>query len=298
MDSADNSRFSFEIRRFSCKITEARSHTEGGHTMDTKKLKKQLQERLQSPDRLITYDREKETLRIERKDTKKGMTVALPPIVSKWKENNKTIIDEVVYYVEEALNAMGEEKANKHEQNIFPVIRSTSFATESPDDIPLVTDEHTAETRIYYALDSGSTYRLIDERMMKSEGWTREQLKEIALFNVRRLPTAMKKDEVAGNTFYFLNQNDGYDASRILNESFLREMKETVSGEMTVSVPHQDVLIIGDMRNETGYDVLAQMTMSFFTNGNVPITALSFVYDEGELEPIFILAKNRKKERE
>ncbi len=271
---------------------------EGGFTMDTKTLKKQLQDRLQSSERLITYDREKETLRIERKDTKKGMTVALPPIVSKWKENNKTIIDEVVYYVEEALNAMGEEKPNKHEQNIFPVIRSTSFATESPDDIPLITDDHTAETRIYYALDSGSTYRLIDERMMKSEGWTREQLREIALFNVRRLPTAMKKDEVAGNTFYFLNQNDGYDASRILNESFLRDMKETVSGEMTVSVPHQDVLIIGDMRNETGYDVLAQMTMSFFTNGNVPITALSFVYDEGELEPIFILAKNRKKERE
>lgn len=64
---------------------------------------------------------------------------------------------------------------------------------------------------------------------------------------------------------------------------------------MTVSVPHQDVLIIGDIRNETGYDVLAQLTMSFFTNGRVPITALSFIYENKKLEPIFILAKNRRK---
>ena len=41
-------------------------------------------------------------------------------------------------------------------------------------------------------------------------------------------------------------------------------MQAQVEGDMTLSVPHQDVLIIGDIRNETGYDVLAQMTMHFF----------------------------------
>ncbi|HSO58511.1 MAG TPA: DUF1444 family protein, partial [Paenisporosarcina sp.] len=46
-------------------------------------------------------------------------------------------------------------------------------------------------------------------------------------------------------------------------------------------------------RNEAGYDVLAQLTMHFFTVGKVPITSLSFIYEEGDLEPIFIMAKNR-----
>ena len=63
---------------------------------------------------------------------------------------------------------------------------------------------------------------------------------------------------------------------------------------MAVAVPHQDVLIIADLRNEVGYDVLAQMTMSFFTNGLVPITALSFMYENGKLEPIFIMGKNKR----
>jgi uncharacterized protein YtpQ (UPF0354 family) len=35
------------------------------------------------------------------------------------------------------------------------------------------------------------------------------------------------------------------------------------------------------------------MAMSFFANGHVPITALSFLYEDGELEPIFIMGKNK-----
>ena len=129
--------------------------------------------------------------------------------------------------------------------------------------------------------------------MLSQLSLTAEQVREAASFTVKQLPTSIKRDEVSGNIFYFLNQNDGYDASRILNKAFLDEMKAKVEGDMTVSVPHQDVLIIGDIRNEVGYDVLAQMTMHFFTVGAVPITSLSFVYENEKLEPIFILAKNK-----
>ncbi|MGV2549558.1 DUF1444 family protein, partial [Bacillus licheniformis] len=51
------------------------------------------------------------------------------------------------------------------------------------------------------------------------------------------------------------------------------------------------------IRNNSGYDILGQMSMSFFANVTVPITALSFLYDVGKLEPIFILAKNRPKKK-
>ena len=74
-------------------------------------------------------------------------------------------------------------------------------------------------------------------------------------------------------------------------------MEEKVEGRLAISVPHQDVLIFADIKNETGYDILAQVTMTFYTTGLVPITSLSFYYDNGELEPIFILASNRPKER-
>lgn len=263
--------------------------------MDTMKMKRELENRLRSEKRSLKYDRDKETLRIENVLTGKGINVSLPNIVSKWHEKKESAIDEVVYYVEEALDVMGVQQSMSGKENlIFPVIRSTSFPIESSDGIPFFTENHTAETRIFYALDLGSTYRLIDEVMLEKEQWDKEEIKQMARFNLRSLSTETKEDTVAGNKFYFLNTNDGYDASRILNDKFLKEMSLRITGDMTVSVPHQDVLIIGDIQNETGYDVLAQMTMSFFTNGHVPITALSFIYEDGQFEPIFIMGKNRK----
>ena len=116
----------------------------------------------------------------------------------------------------------------------------------------------------------------------------------MALFNIRKLDTPYKTDEVKGNIFYFINTNDGYDASRILNTPLLNQFEEKCEGEMLVAVPHQDVLIIADIRNKTGYDVMAHLTMEFFTNGLVPITSLSLAYEKGHFEPIFILAKNNK----
>ncbi|MGG5252560.1 DUF1444 domain-containing protein [Neobacillus sp. SM06] len=262
--------------------------------MDSLKMKKELERRLASAERTIRYDREKEQLRIENKSNGKGITISVADIAAKWHTEKEKAINEVVYYVEEGLRAMDSQiQFPGHEKTIYPVIRSTSFPTETNEGVAFLFDEHTAETRIFYALDMGKTYRLLDLTMLEREGWAANRVKEIALFNARSLPTPLKEDHVAGNLFYFLNTNDGYDASRILNKGFLNDFEKKITGEMLLAVPHQDVLIIADIRNQTGYDVLAQMTMSFFASGHVPITALSFVYENGELEPIFILGKRR-----
>jgi len=262
--------------------------------MDSKKMRRELEARLVGKDRVISYDRERDQLRIESKVVGKGITVSIPGIIAKWNVENEKAIDEIVYYVEEGLRAMEDPiQLTDHEKKIFPVVRSASFPAEAEEGIPFLIDEHTAETKIYYAYDMGKTYRLIDARIMEKEGWEASRIKEIALFNVRSLSTPLKEDQVAGNNFYFLNTNDGYDASRILNKGFLNDIEKRITGKMVLAVPHQDVLIIADIRNNRGYDVIAQMAMSFFASGRVPITALSFYYEDGELEPIFILGKNK-----
>ncbi|MGI2326310.1 DUF1444 family protein [Planococcus sp. YIM B11945] len=263
--------------------------------MKSTELVNLLRERM--PDRQLEwrFDREKDMLHIRHEQLKKGISISLPQVINRHQAKGDSAIQEIVYTINETFDAMKKEAEGKLQssEHIYPVIRSTSFPLESKEGHKFITAEHTAETRIYFALDAGTTYRLIDENVLNSLSLTEEQIQEIAKFQVRKLKTAVKEDHVAGNVFYFLNENDGYDASRILNEPFLNDMKSKITGDMTVSVPHQDVLIIGDIRNESGYDVLAQMAMHFFTNGKVPITSLSFIYEKGELEPIFIMAKNR-----
>lgn len=267
--------------------------------MNVFQMRDKLKERLNHLNVNFSFNRDEDTLRIARKDNGKGVTIRLTPIVAKYNDKKETIVDEIVYYVNETIAQMSDQ-AQEDIQNlkIMPVMRAASFEKETKEGHKFVIDQHTAETNIYYALDLGKSYRLIDESMLKQMNATAQQVKKMALFNVRKLDTAYKTDEVKGNIFYFINTNDGYDASRILNTPLLNQFEEQCEGEMLVAIPHQDVLIIADIRNKTGYDVMAHLTMEFFTNGLVPITSLSFAYDKGHFEPIFILAKNNKAKQE
>lgn len=259
-------------------------------------LKRQLEERLSNPKYQTSFNRDKDTFRIEWKASKEGMTIKLPNVIAKYHERGEVVIDELEEHIKEALRIMGETyNLSGKEKAIFPVIRSTSFPKKTKAGKQLVVKDHTAETRIYYAIDLGKSYQLIDTSMLDEEGWTVERIDEIASFNLRSLPTDYKMDRVADNDFYFIATQDGYDGSRILNEAFLETMKANSKGALTVAVPHQDVLILADIQNQTGYDILAQMTMKFFAEGRIPITSLPFIYEDKKLEPIFILAKNKPK---
>lgn len=257
-------------------------------------VKRKLEKRLNHHDWNFIYNQKDESLRIEDKRSEQGITLSLNGLIQKWELNKEHHFEELVEYIEEAMRAMlGKQRIQGKEKHIFPVIRSTSFPTETKSGKKLIYDDHTAETRIYYALDLGKSYRLIDQSLLREEGWNENLVKEAARFNLRSLSEEIKEDVVADNKFYFINTNDGYDASRILNESLIEKMAKRIKGTFAIAVPHQDVLIFADIVNDTGYDVLGQMTMSFFANGRVPITALPFLYNDGKLEPIFILAKNR-----
>ncbi|MBF2757711.1 MULTISPECIES: DUF1444 domain-containing protein [unclassified Staphylococcus] len=267
--------------------------------MNVFQVRDKLKQRLAHLNVDFKFDREEETLRIYRQDNHKGVTIKLNAIVAKYEVQKEKIIDEIVYYVEEAIAQMDDQSIEKmNDIQIMPVIRATSFDKKNKDGHPFIIEKHTAETNIYYALDLGKSYRLIDESMLESLGLTEQQVKEMSLFNIRKLNNQYKTDEVKGNIFYFVNSNDGYDASRVLNTKFLDDIYQQCEGEMLVAVPHQDVLIIADIRNKTGYDVMAHLTMEFFTKGLVPITSLSFGYEKGHFEPIFILGKNNKQKRD
>lgn len=262
--------------------------------MTSTRMRDILKERLSNDKYHFRFNRKEDTLRIEWKETKQGLTLTLPNIIVKYNTRGETVIDEVVEHIEEALRMMSEHvELTGMEKYIYPVIRSTSFPTKTKAEKKLIHKDHTAETRIFYALDEGKSYRLIDEDLLQEAEWTGKHLEEIAMFNARSLSTDYKTDKVAGNDFYFIATQDGYDATRILNEAFLEEMKANMKGDMTVATPHQDVLIIADIQNETGYDILAQLTMKYFSEGRIPITSLPFIYEDKRLEPIFILAKNR-----
>ncbi len=262
--------------------------------MNLQQFRKQIEKKLARDEWTISYDYKESTLRIVDKETNKGVTLQLKPLLAKWEREEFTAVDEALRYVEVGLNAMKKKPIVKgNEKRIFPVIRSTSFPIETKDGAKLLTEAHTAETRIYYAIDMGESYSLIQESDVEASPHTKEDIREMALFNLRSLEQPLKEDIVAGNSFYFLRAKDGYDASRVLDKSLIERMAKQATGQLALAIPHQDVLIFADLVNERGYDVLAQIALQFFGEGRVPVTALPFMYENGELEPMFILAQRK-----
>ncbi|GIN11758.1 UPF0354 protein YtpQ [Shouchella clausii] len=264
--------------------------------MDLQTFRKQIEKKLQRDGWTIRYDHKESTLRIEDKATKKGATLALKPLLAKWEREEYAAVDEALRTVAVGLESMAKAvHLNGNEKNIFPVIRAASFPDKTKGGKTLVYQKHTAETRIYYAVDLGETYTLITDELLNESGWDLKALAEMATFNVRSLPQPFKEDEVAGNRFYFLSANDGYDASRILDQSLVQRMEQKAVGQLVVAIPHQDALIFADIKNDTGYDVLGQMALQFFGGGRIPVTALPFIVENGELEPVFIMAQKKPK---
>lgn len=239
------------------------------------------------------FDRESEDLRIERSDNKQGVSVNLNKLLTKSTKDEK-LVEEIIYYLDETLTRMGSEKIDQTAK-ILPVIRSTSFFKESKSGNAFIVDEHTAETNIYYAVDFDKSYRIIDEALLETMNLSAGEMKTIAYRELDNLPVEVKNSqEIQENIFYFINHNDGYDASRILKEDFLNDFHAKIQGEMLVGLPHQDVMIIVDVRNSVGYDVMAQMMIQYFAEGLTPITSLTFSYKEKRLQPVFILGKQKQ----
>lgn len=141
-------------------------------SMSTMKLKRILEKRLDDPKYRTSYNRDKDSFRIEWKDSKKGMSIKLGNVVAKYNQRGEIALDDLLNHIVEALRIMNEEhEITGKEKQIYPVIRSTSFPTETNAGKKLVAKDHTAETRIFYALDLGKSYRLIDETMLEKEKW-------------------------------------------------------------------------------------------------------------------------------
>ena len=201
-------------------------------------------------------------------------------------------IEEFVYYIVE--NFLSQEKLAEFnekntEENIIPVIRATSFNKENKKN--LLKLSHTNETDIYLAYNFDKGYKLLDDKILEQINKTKEELYEIAKINLAKLPLKYNKDEVAGNIFYFLNAKDGYDGARFLDKNVLDYFYKKIGGDYYIGLPHQDTLIIADVKNKKGLEILQKMMVHFFTEGLVPITTITFKYNGKDVESLFIFVE-------
>ena len=203
-------------------------------------------------------------------------------------------LDEFVYYIVSNFEAQGKISiSNLKEEdlikNVYPVVRSTSFNKDNKQN--LIKFNHTNETDIYLVYDFENGYKFLNKKIAKQLSITEDKLLSCAKDNLEKLPLKYNTDIVQGNEFYFLNSKDGYDGARILDDKVLNYFYEKIESEFYVGLPHQDTLIIADIKNKKGLEVLQKVMVHFFAEGLVPITTITFKYDGNRLESYFIFVE-------
>jgi uncharacterized protein YtpQ (UPF0354 family) len=179
------------------------------------------------------------------------------------------------------------------EQRVYPVIRHVSLAQRQGQN--WVVKPHTEETVIAYALDNRDGYLMIEQDMLSDADWTEEQLHQYALENLRNLPFSMKTEQVGKNLIHFISPRDGYAASRILLTDLLMQVdREKTGNVLGVAIPHQDVLILADLHDDRGAQMLAVLTYEFASKGTIPIYPLPFFYERGELTPYIVVEHGKR----
>ena len=194
--------------------------------------------------------------------------------------------------MEQLIKKYGDElKIKDNMFKIYPVLRHLSFLKEKGTN-PMYRN-HTPETIIVYGVDLPFGYMVITEEQGKREGITEEELYIQAIENLSALDLSYQMDRLGENVFYFFSYKDSYSASRILNPQLLPRMKNEIQGKMGVAIPHQDVLIIADLKDGKGASALSQITFDFSMQGDTPISPLPFMVEEDTLEP-YIAIRHKK----
>lgn len=181
----------------------------------------------------------------------------------------------------------------EHMDKVYPVLRHPSFIKEKGTN-PIYRN-HSPETIIVYGVELPFGYMVITEGQGKEEGITEEELYEKAIQNLSALEVSYKVDRLGENLFCFFSYKDSFSASRILNPELLPQMKKEIKGKMGVAIPHQDVLIIADLKDGKGASALAQIAFDFAMQGDTPISPLPFMVEGDTLEPYIALRDTKSR---
>ncbi|NGQ96331.1 DUF1444 family protein [Brevibacillus sp. SYP-B805] len=189
---------------------------------------------------------------------------------------------------------MASRRLTGKEGQVYPVVRHPSSVRREDGETACVTLPHTAETVVAFAFDHGDGYLLIDHPMLAEAGWSLDHLHAHAMENLRKLEVPVRSQQVGPHLIHFISPRDGYAASRVLLDDLLADYDRKKAGQMLgVAIPHQDVLILADLKDNTGAQLLARLASDFAAKGPIPITPLPFLYDKGQLEPYLIVHKDK-----
>ncbi len=177
---------------------------------------------------------------------------------------------------------------------IVPVIKGATYLQELNagavgDEVVLIAHEpYNDDLIILYAEDTPRNIRYLGDEDLADMGVDRAGLREAAIANLDRLLPAIEARGDDG--IYMLVADGNYEASLLLFDDIWSNDTWTtggtpVAGEVVVTVPARDVLVVTGSRDAEGIATLRDIARDIVASDPYSLTDQLFVYRNGRFQP-------------
>ena len=171
---------------------------------------------------------------------------------------------------------------------IVPVIKDKAWIAEIREGVRVrgsdrlpenVFEPLNDELVIVYAEDSPKNISYLTPKELQELGLKREQLRELAVRNLKRL--LPKIEFHGGNGVYMLTAGGDYEASLLLFDDIWADRKLEVTGDYVVAIPSRDLLLVAGSGDEAGIAKIRALAKKSVSKASYSLIPDLFVNRDG-----------------
>jgi uncharacterized protein YtpQ (UPF0354 family) len=192
--------------------------------------------------------------------------------------------DDLVATFSAIFSQSASKEAGLDRTRIIPVIKDRQWLDELHNTLKAkgVAQQHLAdrfndELVIVYAQDDPNRMRYLTTQ--EDFGLSREELRSLAIANLKRVLPKIEMGRVGDVAL--MSAGGNYEASLLLIDDIWSSGQIQVNGDIVVSIPTRDTLLVTGSRSRSGLKLVRELTAKFKAQGPYELTDTLFRYRDG-----------------
>jgi uncharacterized protein YtpQ (UPF0354 family) len=149
-----------------------------------------------------------------------------------------------------------------------------------PPEANIVFSNISEDLNCLYAIDTGNSFHIIQERHLREWDITKEQLHALALENFRSL--IVQKMTAKGDTNGIILIVDGnLEAGLVLIDEIWVQLQDQIGEAVVITVPSRDVLMATGKSNRTMINKFKENSKQILLTGDHPLSKNLFIRENG-----------------
>lgn len=129
-----------------------------------------------------------------------------------------------------------------------------------------------------YAIDTGTSFKIVQEKHINEWGIDRERLHELAVENFRSLIVQrMTAKGDSNGIMFFVDGN--LEAGLVLIDDIWQQLEDQIGEQIVITVPSRDVIMATGKSNRAMIDKFKQTSKDILQNGDHPLSSNLFIRD-------------------